>query len=246
MEALPFKEVQAILSSLSSILANGLSADQRSDVLEKLPLKDDMRGVFNEFDIYDSLFNYYKKTRSLDFIVLLTLRIRATESFYRDVGAELDNLFYLIKKNNISIESNGAVAKVFVLMPFKQSFFATYESTIKPVAEELGCSIKQASEIHKSDVIIESVFSEIAQADFLIADATGKNPNVFYEIGYAHALGKKVIIIVQDPDDIPFDIARIRYIKYSPDAKNAFAEELRKFIKETIKELTTVDSAKDS
>lgn len=243
METLPLKEVLAILASLSTILFNGLSADQRTDVLENLPLKDDIHNGVSEFDIYDALSGYYKKTRSLDFIVLLTLRIRATESFYRDVGAELDNLFYLIKKNNISIESKGVVAKAFVLMPFKQSFFAIYESVIRPVVKELGCSVKQANEIRKADVIIETVFSEIQQADFLIADATGKNPNVFYEIGYAHALGKKVIIIVQNREDIPFDIARIRYIEYSPDDRNVFAEVLREFVKETLTELKTSVSA---
>jgi hypothetical protein len=236
MTALPFKEIQAILSSISSIIANGLSADQRAEVLEKLPVKEDIQSDFNEFGIYDALFNYYKKTRSLDFIVLLTMHIRATESFYQDVGAELENLLYLIKKNNISIESNGAKAHVFVLMPFKETFFATYESIIKPVAQELGCHVKQANEIHKADIIVESIFTEIAQADFLIADASGRNPNVFYEIGYAHALGKKVIIIVQDPKDIPFDISRIRFIKYALDARNLLAETLREFIRETLKE----------
>ena len=239
MAALPFKEIQAILSSLSSIIANGLSADQRADVLAKLPIKKDIQDEYSEFGIYDALFNYYKKTRNLDFIVLLTMRIRATESFYQDVGAELENLLYLIKKNNISIESNGAAAYVFVLMPFKETFFATYESIIKPIAKELECQIKQANEIHKADVIIDSIFTEIAKADFLIADATGKNPNVFYEIGYAHALGKKVIIMTQDHKDIPFDISRIRYIKYSLDARNLLAETLREFIKETLKEIAS-------
>lgn len=235
MAPLPLKEVQAILISLSSILANGLSPNQRAEVLEKLPVKDDIHNDANEYDIYEILFNYYKATKNSDFIVLLTIRIRATESFYQDVGAELDNLLYLIKKNNLSIESKGAVANIFVLMPFKENFFATYEAVIKPIAQELGCNIKQANEMHKADVIVESIFSEIAQADFLIADATGRNPNVFYEIGYAHALGKKVIIIVQDSKDIPFDISMIRYIEYSPNARNLLAENIRKFIAELLK-----------
>jgi hypothetical protein len=240
MKALPLKEVQAILTSLSSILANGLSPNQRMEVLEKFTAKDDIQSDANEYDIYEVLINNYRITKSLDFIVLIAMRINATESFYQDVGADLNNLFDLIKKNNLSLEfnasteSNGGIANIFVLMPFTGNFFANYQAVIKPVAQEFKCNIKQANEIHKADVIIDSVYSEIRQADFLIADATGRNPNVFYEIGYAHALGKKVIIIVQDPKDIPFDIARIRYIKYSPDARDLLAEDLRKFIKETL------------
>lgn len=242
MATLSLKEMQAILTSLSRILANGFSPNQRTEVLEKLAIKDEILDDSNEYDVYEVLFNYYKKTSKLDFVILLAKRIGAAESFYQDVGAELNNFFELIKKNNLLIESNGVVANVFVLMPFMGNFFANYQAVIKPVAQELGCNIKQANEIHKADVIIDSVYSEIRQADFLIADATGRNPNVFYEIGYAHALGKKVIIIVQDPKDIPFDIARIRYIKYSPDARDLLAEDLRKFIKETLTELPPATS----
>jgi nucleoside 2-deoxyribosyltransferase len=122
---------------------------------------------------------------------MLAMRINSTENFYQDVSIELNNLFDLIKKNDMLLESNGSVANVFVLMPFTGGFFANYQAVIKPVAQEFKCNIKQASEINKADVIIDSVYSEIRQADFLIADATGRNPNVFYEIGYAHALGKK-------------------------------------------------------
>jgi hypothetical protein len=54
----------------------------------------------------------------------------------------------------------------------------------------------------------------IAQAKVVVCDCTGKNPNVFYEIGIAHTLGKDVILITQSKDDIPFDLRHLRYVEY--------------------------------
>ena len=77
------------------------------------------------------------------------------------------------------------------------------------------------------------MLKEITHADLLIADVSGRDPHVFYELGYAHALGKKVIVIVQDPKDIPVDTSG-RYIKYALNAINFLAERLRELIKETL------------
>jgi nucleoside 2-deoxyribosyltransferase len=62
--------------------------------------------------------------------------------------------------------------------------------------------------------IIQDVVALIDQAAIVICDCSGKNANVFYEMGIAHALGKEVIIITQNPTDIPFDIAHLRHIRY--------------------------------
>ncbi len=65
--------------------------------------------------------------------------------------------------------------------------------------------------------VMEEIWILINQAQFLIADVTGKNSNVFYELGIAHTLGKFVITITQDMKDVPFDIGHLRYIKYTND-----------------------------
>jgi hypothetical protein len=54
--------------------------------------------------------------------------------------------------------------------------------------------------------ILDRIFNQISKADAIIADMTGRNPNVFYEVGYAHALGKVVLLLTQNVDDIPFDL----------------------------------------
>ena len=49
-----------------------------------------------------------------------------------------------------------------------------------------------------------------------MCDVTGRNPNVFYEAGIAHAMGKKVVIITQNDQDVPFDLRHLRYVRYLP------------------------------
>ena len=79
---------------------------------------------------------------------------------------------------------------------------------------------------------MNDIWSLINNADIIICDCTGKNPNVFYELGLAHAIGKNVICITQNTEDIPFDIKHIRYIKYeyNPRGMTKFEKTLGQYI----------------
>jgi hypothetical protein len=90
-----------------------------------------------------------------------------------------------------------------------------YLDHIKAIVESEGINCKRADEIHGTNIITFDIWEKINRARFIIADLTGKNPNVFYEIGLAHALGKEVILITQTMDDVPFDLKSIRCIVYS-------------------------------
>ena len=61
-----------------------------------------------------------------------------------------------------------------------------------------------------------SVFKIIVQSRFVISDLTKRNPNVLYETGIAHARNCEVVVIVQNEEDIPFDLRHIRFVKYLP------------------------------
>src|SRR5215469_12463470 len=63
--------------------------------------------------------------------------------------------------------------------------------------------------------ILLRLYNQINKADLIVSDMTGRNPNVFYETGYAHALNKKVILLTQAADDIPFDLKHYPHIVYS-------------------------------
>jgi hypothetical protein len=121
---------------------------------------------------------------------------------------------------------------VFVLMPFKAKLEKVYTSHIKKMAEELGLTILRADEIFSPTPFMEKVWEGICSADLVLADCTEKNPNVFYEIGIAHTVGKEVVLITRSDKDIPSDIEHFDYIPYiyDPEGVEALVEKLRTFL----------------
>ncbi len=107
----------------------------------------------------------------------------------------------------------------FVLMPFQPQFNRLYDNVIEPAVKDsnTGLQALRADEDFSPTPIMEKIWKNIATARVIIADVTGKNPNVFYELGLAHTIGKSVIIITQRKEDVPFDIAHIRYFPYDDD-----------------------------
>ena len=102
---------------------------------------------------------------------------------------------------------------VSVMMPFQSELSAVYE-TIKEASREAGFSCRRADDIWDHSTVIQDVFSLIFQSYIVVCDFTGKNPNVFYEAGIAHTLGKHVVPITQSEHDIPFDLKHHRFAKY--------------------------------
>src|ERR1700726_3375113 len=104
---------------------------------------------------------------------------------------------------------------VFVLMPLEPVFNDVYQLGIKPAAEGAGAYCERIDEQIFAESILSRIYNQISKADLIVADMTGRNPNVFYETGYAHALNKKVILLTQAADDIPFDLKHYPHIVYS-------------------------------
>ena len=123
-------------------------------------------------------------------------------------------------------------AKVFVITPFADKMCSVYEKHIKSVCEELGYSCMRGDEVDRFDVVIHDVWNLINNAEIIICDCTGKNPNVFYELGIAHAVGKRVICITQNEEDIPFDIRQFRYLVYrnTPKGLMEFERSLKRIL----------------
>lgn len=103
---------------------------------------------------------------------------------------------------------------VFVLMPFTEALKPVYEDHIVKHVKRLGLSISRADDFFTAHAVMQDIWTAVCASRILIADCTGKNPNVFYEIGLAHVLGKPVILITQNSEDVPFDLRHIRYILY--------------------------------
>lgn len=102
----------------------------------------------------------------------------------------------------------------FVLMPFSSEFDDIYQIGIKEACDKAGAYCERVDEQIYGEKILDRVYNQISKADIVIADMTGRNPNVFYEVGYAHALGKLTILLTQDSEDIPFDLKPFPHIVY--------------------------------
>jgi hypothetical protein len=93
-----------------------------------------------------------------------------------------------------------------------------------------GLICERADDIYSAGIVIDEVWRKLCEAQIVIADATGKNANVFYEMGLAHAIGKEVVILVQTISDIPFDLQHRRVILYRPDRLDKLRLELARTI----------------
>lgn len=102
----------------------------------------------------------------------------------------------------------------FVLMPMDAGFDDIYKLGIQAAATDLDVIAERVDEQFFSEPILERIFRQIDAADFVIADMTGRNPNVFYEVGYTHAKGKLCTLLTQNTDDIPFDLRHHRHVVY--------------------------------
>lgn len=104
----------------------------------------------------------------------------------------------------------------FVLMPFDEQFDDIYNFGIKAACKEANAYCERVDEqIFEETSILARIYNQIANADLIIADMTGRNPNVFYEVGYAHALNKPTVLLTQNAKDIPFDLKHYPFIVYN-------------------------------
>ena len=126
--------------------------------------------------------------------------------------------------------------QIAVMMPFSKDFDEVY-AIIKETCESVGMHCHRADEVWKESAIIQDVFNLIFSSIIVIADLSGKNPNVFYEVGIAHTLGKFVVPIAQSTSDISFDVGHHRVLKYSLEGDGR--TELKNKLKSRLKTIST-------
>lgn len=105
-------------------------------------------------------------------------------------------------------------SKIFVITEFTDQFNELYDDVIKPVGEELEFEVVRADERFGPDLIIADIESQINEASIIIADITPRNANVYWEVGYAHALRKPTILIAERDTELPFDVSPFRTLFY--------------------------------
>lgn len=123
----------------------------------------------------------------------------------------------------------------FIVIPFKESWSDDVTYGIKSVCENLGIDAKRADDLFDTQqTITQDIIKGICQAELVIVDITVYNPNVFYELGIAEALGKDIILLHQkDGQKIPSDISNKRYLSYGmfPTSFEKFKKDLGNIIK---------------
>lgn len=126
----------------------------------------------------------------------------------------------------------------FILMPFGEWYDRYFNELYIPATKDAGFEPIRADGLFTTGSVMEQIWEQIQKARVLLADLTGKNPNVFYELGLAHALGKPIILITGNLEDVPFDLRHLRVIVYDirvPD----WGDLLKKYITSYLKNAKT-------
>jgi hypothetical protein len=103
----------------------------------------------------------------------------------------------------------------YVLMPFGDDFDDVFSGLIKPALEGAGFEVSRADLSLNQRQILKDIIDGISSADLIVADLSGLNANVMYELGLSHAMGRRVIMITRSIDELPFDLQAYRANEYS-------------------------------
>jgi hypothetical protein len=112
-------------------------------------------------------------------------------------------------------EKGKRIPHIFVVMPFTPELDDVYHLGIREVATNLGVTCERADEMQYVGGVVEKIYDLIRDSDLIVAEVTTPNPNVYYEVGFAHALQKPVVLLTQDVQATPFDLRAYNHIIYS-------------------------------
>lgn len=160
---------------------------------------------------------------------------RIATQYINEEIANLERLSRIVRINPIFHGRDFLINEqmVFVLSPFAEPFDTIYSDHIKPLIEGIeGFQCLRADSIYDNRPVIEDIWQYTNEARIVISELTGRNPNVFYETGIAHTIGKEVVLITQSMDEVPFDLRHLRCIvyEYTPRGMNLFEDNLKNTI----------------
>jgi hypothetical protein len=121
--------------------------------------------------------------------------------------------------------TNGLRA-CLVVMPKGHDFEGVYNIAVRPAAVDAGLRVLRADELTHTSISGSGVWEWLRDATVVVADVTGKNPNVYYELGVAQVLAKPTLLIARDAGDIPSDLSHVRVLIYQSDTRSL--QELRR------------------
>ena len=125
----------------------------------------------------------------------------------------------------------------FVIMPFGEWFDDYYSAIFVPAIEAAGLDPRRADDLYRPSAIVGDIWELTKAATIILTDLSNKNPNVFYELGLAHASAKPAILVTASMEDIPFDLRALRIIEYDkndPHWGSNLQEQIEAALRETL------------
>lgn len=166
-----------------------------------------------------------------------------------DVSGELYKEAIILIKSGEYEELRNRIEKEkrekysFFICPFDdKEINHNYEYVIKPMVEKHQYKIQRADEISHTNLVTTEILNAISRSDFIVADLTHEKPNCYYEIGFAHSLGRPVIILAKEGTNRHFDISGYRW-NYWKDYKD-LKTKLEKELDELLKRISSRDQRK--
>lgn len=126
-------------------------------------------------------------------------------------------LYAMSESTPVSLQDFAVQRKAptaFIAMQFGEPFDTIYRTVIRPEAKKLGIEVVRIDEVNRPGIIFQDIQRKIEDAKVVIAEITAPNQNIYYEVGYAHALNKPTILLAQRGKELPFDIRSYRVIFY--------------------------------
>jgi hypothetical protein len=163
----------------------------------------------------DENFDAFINFESVEKLIILYIdeENRRNSRYENSVLESLQSAHSTIRPIFTSVVTHINKKLAFVLMPFTEKWSDRLYRLIQEELKELGIQCLRADNF-TGEIVIEDVWVGINQAAFIIADMTNKNPNVMYEMGIVHTVGKPAILITQHLKGIPFDLTHMRHYGY--------------------------------
>jgi nucleoside 2-deoxyribosyltransferase len=149
-------------------------------------------------------------------IELFVNNVLSSGNMYKTVRSPLCLFMYSEKEINVrNLKVSSKKPKAFVVMQFSPEFNDLYRAVIEPQCTIHGFECVRADDIYNTGSLLADITRSIQESTVIIADITPNNPNVFYEVGYAHAINKPTILLSdRKRDKLPFDVSGFRTLFY--------------------------------
>jgi hypothetical protein len=184
------------------------------------------------------------RDRVEDFSKIFFANIQYVKAF-EPVKDRQDNSVILLKPKKVSAENQVEKSErifldtCFVMMPFGGWYDRYYQEIFVPAIKDAGFEPVRVDELFSTGSVVEQIWEQISKASVLLADLSDKNPNVFYELGLAHAAKKPVVFTASKLEDVPFDLRHLRVIVYEirePGWAQKLKEHITNYVKNAAKD----------